>query len=58
MERKYGEKRRIYNMTQADFFIQNGCVPVGAGVSKNNHAFVMFIYDDNFEETYQKWIAH
>lgn len=50
-----GVKRYIYNMAQANYFLSRGCKAIGAGVSKNEHTYIVFEYNELFEEAFIQW---
>ena len=45
----------IFNIKQADLFIQNGCRVANVGLGRKSKVFISFIVDEKFEEMLEKW---
>jgi hypothetical protein len=46
----------IYNPDQADYFIKNGLLVIGAGKGKFNDFYYKFVRDEQAEEVFKKWV--
>ncbi len=49
------DKVYIYNMQQADFYMTQGLIPVGAGIGKLGHAYVRFEKNVLYETLFAQW---
>lgn len=47
------EKRRIYNIYQADFLIKQGCVVLGTGFQ--GRVYIEFLVDKIFDKYMEIW---
>jgi uncharacterized protein (DUF1919 family) len=44
-----------YNPTQANYFLQNGLVPLEIGKGNKGDIYVLFSRSEKFEEIFSKW---
>lgn len=51
------EFRYIYNMEQANFYLQNGLTPIGVGIGGKNEVFLKFIDGEVLQTVFKKWCA-
>ena len=49
------ETKMIFNISQADLFIKQGCIPVGCGLGRKNKVYVEFKVNALFLEMMDKW---
>ena len=49
------ETKKIFNMAQANLFIENGCRVVGVGFGRQNKVYLLFAVDETFESMMDKW---
>ncbi|HCL4448321.1 TPA: hypothetical protein N2D16_004001 [Clostridium botulinum] len=47
------EKRRIYNIYQADFLINKGCIVLGAGLQ--GRVYIEFLVNKDFDKYMEIW---
>lgn len=47
--------KMIFNIKQADLFIQHGCRVSSVGLGRKSKVFVCFIVDETFETMLEKW---
>lgn len=52
------EKMKIFNLTQANLFIEKGCKVVCVGFGKNHKTYVAFEVNDLFNELLKRWHNH
>lgn len=48
--------RYIYDMNQANFYLDNGQVPVGFGVGGKNDVYVKFKDSEKLQNVFHKWM--
>lgn len=46
---------KIFNIKQANIFMNNGCIAVGCGLGDKGKVFIVFREDDTFEAMLSKW---
>lgn len=46
----------IYNVKQAQFFLQNGLMPVDVGIGTEKDVFVKFDRDEQAESIFSQWV--
>lgn len=49
--------RYVYNILQADFYIQNGIKPCGCGVGQYGDVFIKFKDSKELQEVFSSWMA-
>ena len=49
------ENKQIFNLYQANLFIQQGCRVVGIGLGKRGKVYVSFLKDERFNLLLEKW---
>ena len=49
------ETKMIFNISQANLFLANGCKAVGCGLGRRNKVYVEFEVDTLFLEIMKKW---
>jgi hypothetical protein len=49
--------KKIFNIYQANVFIQNGCTVDGCGLGNKYKTYVSFVEDKKFKEMMQRWMA-
>lgn len=47
--------KMIFNVSQANLFIENGCRVVGVGFGRRNKVYLLFAVDEVFEAMMDKW---
>lgn len=47
--------KMIFNLSQANLFIQNGCKVVGVGTGRHGKIYLLFEVDATFEKWMEKW---
>ncbi|EPY6472015.1 hypothetical protein ACWO4B_002686 [Clostridium sporogenes] len=47
------KKRRIYNIYQADFLINKGCIVLGTGLQ--GRVYIEFLVNKIFDESMETW---
>lgn len=48
----------LYNMSQAQFFLDHGLCPIGISRGNQGDVYVKFEHTEAAEEVWQKWNAH
>jgi len=48
---------KIFNIKQANIFIQNGAIPTGCGLGNRDKIFIEFKVDEIFKELMTRWMA-
>ena len=46
----------IYNIKQAQFFLQNGLMPVDVGMGVEKDVFIKFVRDEQAENVFNQWV--
>ena len=49
------ETKRIFNLTQANLFIQHGCQVVGVELGNRNKVCLVFLKDETFHRLQTQW---
>lgn len=49
------ETKMIFNITQANLFIEYGCQVVGVGCGKYGKIYLLFAVDETFNQLMDKW---
>ncbi|MDF2883757.1 MAG: hypothetical protein K0R54_4321 [Clostridiaceae bacterium] len=50
------EFRYIYDMNQANFYLQNGQIPLEFGIGGKNDVFIKFKDSNELQEIFHKWM--
>lgn len=50
--------KMIFNLLQANLFIEHGCEVIGVGCGKRGKVYILFNVNDTFEAMMQKWNRH
>jgi len=48
---------KIFNIKQANIFIQNGATPIGCGLGNRYKTYIEFKDDEVFKELMTRWMA-
>jgi hypothetical protein len=57
MQQAVKDYRYIYNMDQANFYLENGQVPVEFGVGAKNDIYVKFKDSKELQNTFHEWVS-
>ena len=49
------ETKMIFNIKQANLFLEQGCQVVGVGCGKRGKIYLLFVVDDTFNRLMEKW---
>lgn len=47
--------KMIFNLSQANLFLQNGCRVIGVGTGRHGKIYLLFVVDDKFTICMDKW---
>ena len=47
--------KMIFNITQANLFIEHGCQVIGVGCGKFGKIYLLFAVDETFEHLMDQW---
>lgn len=50
------EFRYIYNMKQANFYIQQGLIPMEVGTGEKQDVYIKFKDSERLQEVFKKWM--
>jgi hypothetical protein len=48
---------KIFNIKQANIFIQNGAIPIGCGLGNKYKTYIEFLENEIFKDLLQKWLT-
>lgn len=56
MKGKVKEFRYIFNISQANYYLENGLIPIGFGVGSKKDVYIKFKDSKELQDVFSKWM--